>query len=246
MTINKVLTPVAFAALLSLAAAPALAQRRGDGGRSASRSRGSVARSSSGYRGGVVVRGGGVRGVYVRPRASFYRPYYSFRPRVSIGLGLWMGYPVPYPYYYERPYSAYPYPDDPYAYGSVAPAYPSSNYPSSNYPSSNYPSSPYPAYGSSSQGYPAQGPAPSVGVQRGQQSATGGISFEITPENAEVFVDGRFMGTAGEFGPNAEPLGVASGRRRIEVRASGYRTMTFDADVQSGQVIPFQGTLQRN
>jgi hypothetical protein len=241
MTITKVLTPVAFVALLSLAAAPAQAQRR-EGGRSAGRSRAAVGRSSSGYRGSVVVRGGGVRGGYIRPRASYYRPYYSFRPRLSIGLGLWMGYPVPYPYYYERPYSAYPYPDDPYAYGSVAPSY---GYPAQPYPAQPYgapnPSSAYPP-----SNYPAQRSAPPAGVQRGGQQSEGGISFEITPENAEVFVDGRFMGTAGEFGPNAEPLGVPSGRRRIEVRASGYRTMTFDADVQSGQVIPFRGTLQRN
>jgi hypothetical protein len=37
-----------------------------------------------------------------------------------------------------------------------------------------------------------------------------------------------------------------AGRHRIEIRASGYRTMTFDADVQAGQVIPYQGSLQHN
>jgi len=84
-------------------------------------------------------------------------------------------------------------------------------------------------------------------VQRsGQSAATGGLSFEITPESAEVFVDGTFVGTAGSFGPRSEPLGLMSGRHHIEIRASGYRAMSFDADVQSGQVIPYQGELQRN
>src|SRR3954453_4122551 len=230
MTITKALTPVAFVALLSMAAAPAHADQRHGGGR-----------YRGAERGHVVVRGGGgyarARSPYYRP--YYYRPYYSFRPHVSLGFGLWMGYPVPYPYY-AAPYAYAPQYADPYAYGAPAPNYPPSNDPSSNYPPQNYPSSNYPS------NYPAQRPAPSVGVQGGRVQSEGGISFEITPENAEVFAHGSYAGTAGEFGPAAQPLDVAPGRHRVEVRAPGYRTTTFDADVQPGQVIPFQGTLQHN
>lgn len=244
MTITKVLTPVAFVALLALTAAPAHAGQNRGGSSSRGGSRGGQARSSSGYRGavrgGVVVRGGGG---FVRGRSSFYRPYYSFWPRVSIGFGLWAGYPVAYPYYYDSPYRY----DDPYAYGGVAPSY---SYPAQPYQAQPYSAQPYGAPNQSSayppSSYPAQRPAPSVGVQRGGQQSEGGISFEITPENAAVFVDGTYMGTAGEFGPDARPLDLRGGRHHVEVRASGYRTMTFDADVQPGQVIPYQGTLQRN
>ena len=84
-----------------------------------------------------------------------------------------------------------------------------------------------------------------MGVQRAQ-SATGGLSFEITPNNATVFVDGTYVGTADDFGPQSQPLDLSSGRHRVEVRASGFHTMTFDADVRPGQVLPYQGTLQRN
>jgi hypothetical protein len=80
----------------------------------------------------------------------------------------------------------------------------------------------------------------------GEESAPGGISFEITPASAAVFVDGAYMGTAGEFGVRAEPLGLDGGRHHVEIRAQGYRTMTFEADVRPGEVIPYQGTLQRN
>ena len=164
---------------------------------------------------------------------------------------MWAGYPVAYPYYYNDPYSyAYPYPADPYAYGYAAPSYgyPAQPYASPSqsdaYPSSSYPSTQYPESG---QDYPAQQPAPSVGAERGgQASAPGGVSFEITPDSAAVFVDGTYVGTAGTFGPRSQPLGLISGRHHIEVRASGYRTMTFDADVKAGQVIPYQGTLQRD
>lgn len=234
MTMTKVLTPVAFVALTALASAPVdAAQYRGG-----SRSRGAVvSRGYSGYRG--VVRGGRIYGGGVRVVRPFYRPYYSFRPRVSLGFGLWMGYPVPYPYYYDAPYGyAYP-PVDPYydpapSYGYSQPyAVPRqpSGYPPSDYPTSNY---------------PERQSGPAVNAQRGGPSAPGGISFEITPDNAEVFVDGTYMGTAGEFGAREEPLGLSVGRHHVEIRAAGYRTMTFEADVRPGEVIPYQGTLQRN
>ena len=66
------------------------------------------------YRGGAGVHGN----VYVARgygHAAYYRPYYAFRPRLSLGFGLWAGYPVAYPsYYYPYGYAA-PYPTDPYA-----------------------------------------------------------------------------------------------------------------------------------
>jgi hypothetical protein len=266
MTPTKTLTSIAFVAAFAIAVPAHAGQRRGGGSRSAEHAhavvapRGGVivsrgARSYPVYRGGAGVHGN----VYVAPRiagprgygrAAFYRPYYAFRPRLSLGFGLWAGYPIAYPsYYYPYGYAA-PYPAGPYAYGSPAPAYqyPTPQYPSAN-PSSAYPPSTDPsgAYGSARQGYPAPQSAPSIGVERsGQQAAPGGVSFEITPDAAEVFVDGTYVGRAVTFGPTSEPLGLTPGRHHIEIRASGYRTMTFDAEVRPGQVLPYQGTLQRN
>jgi hypothetical protein len=77
------------------------------------------------------------------------------------------------------------------------------------------------------------------------QQRPGGVSFEITPSDAAVFVDGTYVGTADTFNPNSMPLGLIPGRHHIEIRASGYRTMTFDADVVPGQVIPYKGTMER-
>ena len=172
--------------------------------------------------------------------SAYYRPYYySFRPRVSLGFGLWMGYPLTYPYYPGYSY-AYPYP------------YPSAAYPSAPYsgayesPSYGYPAPGVAPYGSSSQRYPAGQPAQSLGVQGGgTQPGAGGVSFEIAPDTAAVFVDGVYAGTSGTFGPASQPLDLVPGRHHIEVRAPGFRSMTFDADVAPGQVIPFQGALQR-
>ena len=166
--------------------------------------------------------------VVVRPRVFvgspylFSRPYYSFRPRVSLGFGLWVGYPVPYPYYYATPYF-YPYPPAPYGYLGPPYAYPAPN-PSAAYPPAGYP------------------PAAGVTVQPG--TTTGGVSFEITPVDAEVYVDGTHVGRVSNFGPLSQPLSVAPGRHLIEIRRAGYQTLSFDADIAAGQVIPYQGAMQ--
>jgi PEGA domain len=163
--------------------------------------------------------------------ARFYRPYYSFQPRLRISTGFFIGFPVAYSYgyYYDPYYSAYGYPYPAYpAYSYPAPTYPYPQYPPQAYPQSAYPS-------------PAPG---SVAVQPGQVG-TGGASFEITPDTASVFVDGISMGAVGQFTPMTEPLGLAPGHHHFEVRAPGYRTIAFDADIVAGQVTPFQGTMER-
>jgi PEGA domain len=198
-------------------------------------------------RGGAFVGGGGAVPRYsVVAPVRFYRPYYTFRPRLSLGFGLWAGYPFGYsyafydPFYY--PYYGYPYG---YPYGAVDPyAYPSYGYPATSYPAYP-PASGYPPPSTSS-AYPPdrQSPQNSIGVQPGQAN-TGGLSFEITPNTAQLFVDGTLVGTVGQFTPTTQPLGLAAGRHQIEVRAPGYQTMSFDVDIIAGQVIPYQGTLER-
>ncbi|MEO8484612.1 MAG: PEGA domain-containing protein, partial [Acidobacteriota bacterium] len=192
-----------------------------------------VYRDSNRYGSGFNVRGSVRfaprvldRRAFIIGGSRFSRPYYSFRPRLSLGFGLSIGYPVSYPFY-ETPYvygNTYPYgsayPSDPY-YGTNAPYYDSQNY------GSTYNDSPYDDNSSTS----------------GQQP--GGLSFTISPVNAAVFVDGVYVGTANEFGADAQPLGLVPGKHRVEIRANGYQTMSFDADVVAGQVVPYQATMRR-
>jgi hypothetical protein len=190
------------------------------------------------YRGDYSTRGyynrsyGNYRGYRSYAPIRFYRPYYSFRPRLSLGFGLWVGYPVPYydPFYYPDYAYDYPYPPAPY------PAYP----PAGSGPQSAYPVSPYPQNGSV-QSAPQGG---SINVQPSQANS-GGLSFDITPGEAEVIVDGNPVGTVDQFTPTSQPLGLSAGRHRVEVRASGYQTITFDVNIVAGQVIPYQGSLER-
>src|SRR5436190_5564492 len=188
--------------------------------------------------------GGGNYGYrYVAP-VHYVHPYYAFHPWYSIGFGISVGYPFAwsYPYYYPayNPY-AYPYA---YSYPYAAPYAPTATTP---YPYP-YGGTTYPTGGATT--YPSQYPAGTTGSVNVQQQApnqqnSGGISFEITPGTAELWIDGVRVSTVAQFTPTSQPLGLTAGRHRIEIKAPGYQTINIDADVVAGQVIPYQGTMQR-
>jgi PEGA domain len=85
--------------------------------------------------------------------------------------------------------------------------------------------------------------APSV-VAPPPPNSYGGIALEITPDNAEVAVDGSFVGYAQDFSPMRQPLTLMPGRHHVELQAPGMEPLAFDVDVVPGQVIPFRGSLQ--
>jgi hypothetical protein len=61
---------------------------------------------------------------WYRPEYYYARPYYAFRPRVSIGFGIWIGHPVAFPSYGYAPYPVYGYPSGGYiAIGAARPVY---------------------------------------------------------------------------------------------------------------------------
>jgi hypothetical protein len=174
---------------------------------------------------------------------TFYHPYYTFRPHVHVGFGLWVGYPVVYsapyyvpvyaPYAYAYPYP-YPYPPAPYPYPPAAyPPYPQTN---------PGPPPPYPPPAAPPTSYPSPSATGTVSVQANM----GGLSFQITPQSADVFIDGGFVGTVGQFTPESQPLGVPAGHHRVEIRSQGFRTIAFDANIVAGQVLPYQGSMDRS
>jgi hypothetical protein len=75
------------------------------------------------------------------------------------------------------------------------------------------------------------------------RSSYGGLAFDIQPWDTEIYVDGDFVGTAGEFGPFDAPLTVWSGVHRIELHARGCQPISFTLTVLAGQVIPYRGSL---
>ncbi|HXT68132.1 MAG TPA: PEGA domain-containing protein [Vicinamibacterales bacterium] len=146
--------------------------------------------------------GGYSRGYIPVRRPVFVQPYYAFRPRLSIGFGISIGYSVGYPFRYYDPYGPY-------------------NYGISSLHRYNYGGSGYSSY----------------------YSRVGGLSFNIDPYDAEVFIDGQYVGVADDFSPGQMPLTLLAGRHRVDLRADGFMPVSFEITVIAGQVIPYAGTL---
>jgi hypothetical protein len=266
MNVKRHLSIVSVAALgvVLMFASPALAQHRGGGG---SRGGGHSVTFGSGpvrSAGSSVVFGSSQRVVAAAPAVSAPRamvsaqavaaarargpiangyrqgftPYYSFRPRFAVGIGLFVGYPVAYPCgygYYPGGYADYGYP-----YG-----YPCGGYPYDPYYGYSAPYNSYNSYGSgysspvTDPGYVSAAPAAPTTA-----ASVGGVSLDLNPPAAAVFLDGVYVGVASDFSPTQPPLTIAAGKHRLELRAQGYASLAFDLTVVAGQVTPFQGAMQ--
>ena len=172
------------------------------------------------------------------PYYSYPYPYYPPAPAY--------GYPAPYGSMSPYPQSGYPDPQQGYPQQSPQQSYPPQSYPPQSYPQQpqqqGYPGQPYPQSGSQGQGAAQPQQNNSVVAQPG--SAAGGISFDITPATAAVIIDGTYVGRVQDLGPTTQPMGLKPGRHHVEIRAPGFESVSFDADIVAGQVLPYKGQMQ--
>lgn len=71
----------------------------------------------------------------------------------------------------------------------------------------------------------------------------GGVSFDVEPRDAELWVDGEYIGRVSDYSSYDPPLTLVAGRHHVELRGRNYRSIEFDISVVAGQVIPYEGTL---
>jgi PEGA domain-containing protein len=74
---------------------------------------------------------------------------------------------------------------------------------------------------------------------------TGAIHLKITPQYAQVYVDGSYVGVVDDFDGVFQKLQLDSGAHRIEVRADGYEPLAFDVQVPRDRAITYRGALQK-
>jgi hypothetical protein len=73
----------------------------------------------------------------------------------------------------------------------------------------------------------------------------GGIRLKVKPSQAEVFVDGYYVGIVDEFDNPFQQLQLESGPHRIEVRQSGYESVTFEVRVVPGKTITYRAEMKK-
>jgi hypothetical protein len=73
----------------------------------------------------------------------------------------------------------------------------------------------------------------------------GALRLKIKPREAEVYVDGYYVGIVDEFDGIFQRLHIDSGPHRIEVRAPGFETLTFDVRISPDHSTTYQGEMKR-
>jgi PEGA domain len=153
---------------------------------------------------------------YITPHVFGVVPYrpYYYGYRPGLTVGFYAGVGYPYGYPYRYGY--------PSRYGYPYPGY------ASAYPYSGYGYSlPPPGYVSALPGY-----------------AYGGVRIQDAPPDAQVFVDGYYMGVVDDFDGPFQHLNLTAGPHQIEIRAAGYRPIAFDVNVQPGRTITYRASIQ--
>jgi len=170
-------------------------------------------------RSGSVPGGGGGGGVYYP--GVIYDPYYYgygyYDPYYARRYTSWWS---PYGYGYGLGYFAY----DPYMFGGGYPYGPGAGYG-------------YDPYGAGGSGGGSYGTPHSAEV--------GSIRLKVKPSNAQVYIDGYYVGVIDSFDGAFQKLGIEAGSHKVEVRAEGYETEQFEVMVMPGETITYKGELKR-
>ena len=73
----------------------------------------------------------------------------------------------------------------------------------------------------------------------------GGIRLKVKPSNAQVYVDGFYVGVIDSFDGMFQKLGIEAGTHKVEVRAEGYESVQFEVMVMPGETVTYKGELKR-
>ncbi|MEM8962356.1 MAG: PEGA domain-containing protein [Acidobacteriota bacterium] len=76
--------------------------------------------------------------------------------------------------------------------------------------------------------------------------APGRLRFEVEPEDAAVYLDGQLLGIAGELKFNNNGFTVTPGEHVIEISRPGYETESVTIDVESGEKVVVELTLDED
>jgi hypothetical protein len=73
----------------------------------------------------------------------------------------------------------------------------------------------------------------------------GSIKLKVKPADAQVFVDGAYVGRVNDFDGVFQHLDLEPGAHRIEIKADGYQPLTFEVRSLPGRTITYEGELKR-
>ncbi len=103
--------------------------------------------------------------------------------------------------------------------------------------------SPY-GYGSGYGGY-GYGGGYSSGSYSQTYRDTGNLRLKIKPREAQVFVDGYFVGVVDSFDGTFQRLSLDGGGHKVEIKAEGYESLQLDVLITPGETVTYKGEMKR-
>lgn len=92
----------------------------------------------------------------------------------------------------------------------------------------------------------AAGPDRQDGDRRDRASAeVGFLRLNVSPGDAQVYIDGFYVSTVDAFGGTGPARAIEAGPHRVEIRADGYETTTFDVRVTQNEMTTYRRNLDR-
>jgi hypothetical protein len=73
----------------------------------------------------------------------------------------------------------------------------------------------------------------------------GDLFFDATPKDAQVYVDGYYVGTVADWEGRHHRLTLAPGVHSVELQASGYEPAMADVTIESHQTTTYREALTR-
>jgi hypothetical protein len=103
---------------------------------------------------------------------------------------------------------------------------------------------PYGAYGYGYPGGYGYGAGGGYGSSS-QDDAQGKLRITVKPREAQVKVDGYFVGTVDDFDGVFQGVRLDDGPHKVELLLNGYQSLNFDVLIVEGQTITYKGKMQK-
>jgi hypothetical protein len=75
------------------------------------------------------------------------------------------------------------------------------------------------------------------------EAVLGGVRITDAPADAQVFVDGAYVGIVDDFDGPGQHLNLEPGTHRIEIHTRAAAAVAFDVDVQPGRTVTLKAAL---
>ena len=75
---------------------------------------------------------------------------------------------------------------------------------------------------------------------------SGALRLKVKPDTGSVYLDGELVGLVNKYDGLFQKLHLDGGNHRVEIRAPGYKTLTFNVRIESGHTETYRGELEKD